>query len=81
MYALAAGLAVGSLYFIADELMPSRMSANYLFNEAFDKVKSNHEVSKQGSAYVYLPGASIDMLSMSTPSSHSSCIQSSINRY
>lgn len=43
-YLTVFGIAVGSLYFIVDELMPSRMSANYLFNEAFDAVKANHEV-------------------------------------
>lgn len=43
-YLTVAAIAAGSLYFIVDELMPSRMSANYLFNEAFDVVKANHEV-------------------------------------
>lgn len=38
---------MGSLYFIADELMPTRMSANHLFNEAFDAVKANHEVNNR----------------------------------
>ncbi len=44
LYLTVAGVAAGSLYFIIDELMPSRLSANYLFNEAFDAVKANHEV-------------------------------------
>lgn len=44
LYLTVFGLAMGSLYFIADELMPTRMSANHLFNEAFDAVKANHEV-------------------------------------
>ena len=40
LYLTVFGLAMGSLYFIADELMPTRMSANHLFNEAFDAVKA-----------------------------------------
>lgn len=43
-YLTVAVIAAGSLYFIVDELMPSRTSANHLFNEAFDAVKQNHEV-------------------------------------
>lgn len=44
LYLTVAVIAAGSLYFIVDELMPSRTSANHLFNEAFDAVKQNHEV-------------------------------------
>jgi len=44
LYLTIAGVAIGSLYMIAKELMPSRMSPNYLFNEAFEEVKKNHEV-------------------------------------
>lgn len=43
-YLTVAVIAAGSLYFIVDELMPSRTSANHLFNEAFDAVKQNHDV-------------------------------------
>jgi hypothetical protein len=45
MYLTVAGVAVVSLYYIAKELFPSRMSPNHLFNEAFEAVKSNYDVS------------------------------------
>lgn len=43
-YLLGSGVALGCLYMIGKELLPSRMSANHLFNEAFDVVKADHEV-------------------------------------
>lgn len=44
MFLTLAGVGLGSLYFIAKELMPSRMSPNYLFNEAFDEIKKHAQV-------------------------------------
>lgn len=51
LYLTVFGLAMGSLYFIADELMPTRMSANHLFNEAFDAVKARHFFSLHSILY------------------------------
>lgn len=49
-YLLGSGVALGCLYMIGKELLPSRMSANHLFNEAFDVVKADHEVDHGMSA-------------------------------
>ncbi len=43
-YAIIAGVCVASTYFIVNELMPSKMSPNSIFNESFKLVEINTDV-------------------------------------